>query len=379
MPSTDKKNSFITEVTGVKGTTYKVRIRQKCPVTNQIIKVSKSFKTLREANAFKKITLAEILQGTISQGKKGELPLTDLIDEYVAKVGHNFGRSKISAYKLIQKTNLAKKRIDSLSTQDLIKHGRERQIPKTQTLKDGTIKKLPIAGGSTLNAEFSYIGTVLRWAKDEGYAVNENLVTESRASLENNYLIDDGIERTRRPSQEELDRLIEYFEKTQPKRDIPLGVIIRFAVGTGLRLGEIVRLQWKELNEENKTIWIRDRKDPRQKKGKDSEIALIWQTGYDSFEILMAQKGKHPQLIFPYSPDTISSVFPRAVKRLGIENLHFHDLRHEFCSRMVEYGWSIPKIQVNSGHKDLRSMQRYMNMVSKKLHEEKPKDWKPLK
>lgn len=371
----DKKNDFITEIQGVKGTTFKVRIRQRCPVTKQIIKVSKSFKTFREANAFKKITLAQILQGTISQGKKGEMPLTDLIDEYIAKLGHNFKRTKLSAYSLIKKHKLAKKRIDSLTTQDLIQHGRERQLPKIQTLKNGIEKEVSGAGGSTLNAEFSYIGTVLKWAKNEQYAVNEKLVTESRKALQGNYLIHDGNERSRRPSQAELDRLIEYFEKTEPSREIPLGVLVRFAVGTGLRLGEIVRLQWKELNEANKTIWIRDRKDPRQKKGKDSEIALIWQTGYDSYEILMAQKGKHSELVFPYSAKSISSVFPRAVERLGIEDLHFHDMRHEFCSRMVEYGWSIPKIQVNSGHRDLRSMQRYMNMVSKNLVDEKPKDW----
>ena len=105
---------------------------------------------------------------------------------------------------------------------------------------------------------------------------------------------------------------------------------------------------------------------------------MIWQTGYDAFKILMRQKGKHPVLVFPYSGDTISSVFPRAVKKLGIENLHFHDLRHEFCSRMVRHGWSIPQIAVNSGHKNLTSMQRYMNVRSDELHEQKPADWQAL-
>ncbi|MEN9863958.1 MAG: hypothetical protein RLZZ601_1722 [Pseudomonadota bacterium] len=371
----EKQNDFITELNGVKGSTFKVRIRQRCPFTGETFKISKSFKTRKQAESYKKITLAEILQGTFNQNKKGELTLADLIDLYLKELGHNFRRSKLGAYKLIKDTKLAKKRIDSLSTQDLIRHGKERQLPKFKTLKNGTVKELPGAGGSTMNAEFSYIGTVLKWAKAEQYAVNENLITESRRALEMNYLIHDGVERSRRPSQDELDRLINYFEVIRPERNIPLGILIRFAVGTGLRLGEILRLEWKELNEANKTIWIRDRKDPRQKVGKDNEIALIWQTGYDTFEILMAQKGKHPELVFPYSGDTVSSVFPRAVRRLGIEDLHFHDLRHEFCSRMVEYGWTIPKIQVNSGHKDLRSMQRYMNMVSKKLHEEKPKNW----
>ena len=369
---------FIYKKTRIKADTFEVKIRQRDPYSKKTINVSRSFKTLRQARDFKKITLAQIVQGTFESNTNGDMTLRDLIDEYVAALGENFGRSKLGAYKLISTSSMAKKRIDSLSSQDLVAHGKERSLPREIKLKNGTTKVVPGAGGSTMQAEFSYISQVLRWAYANGFATNPDLIKESRGSLEINHIIADGAERSRRPTQEELDRLIEYFEVTQPKRDIPLGDIVRFAVGTGLRLGEIARLRWKELNEENKTIWIRDRKDPRQKKGKDSEIALVWQTGYDTFEILMKQKGKDSEFVFPCNAGTISSVFPRAVKKLGIEDLHFHDLRHEFCSRMVEYGWSIPKIQVNSGHKDLRSMQRYMNMISKNLHEEKPAGWRSL-
>ena len=48
--------------------------------------------------------------------------------------------------------------------------------------------------------------------------------------------------------------------------------------------------------------------------------------------------------IFPYSTDAISAAFTRACKVLGIEDLHFHDLRHEGVSRLFEMGWTIPQV-----------------------------------
>ena len=42
--------------------------------------------------------------------------------------------------------------------------------------------------------------------------------------------------------------------------------------------------------------------------------------------------------IFPYTTDAIGAAFTRACKLLGIDDLHFHDLRHEGVSRLFEAG-----------------------------------------
>ena len=364
-----KIEPFITTYAGRKGTTYKVRIRQLCPITKQPVHVAESFKSLKDAKAFKNITLAKILQGTGKTNKNGDISLAELITLYIEGIDENIARSKMGALKLLSQSQIGKKRIDSLTNMDLVKHGQERRKEKKQILKSGTLKTLPGAGASTLNGEYSYLGVVLKWAKSHGYAVNPNLTKDAREDLKINKLVGKGRERNRRPLQSEIDALIKYFEITQPKRNIPLGILIRFAIGTGLRLGEICKLRWEDYRPETKTIWVRDRKDPEVKHGKDDEIALIKQTGYDTNEILLAQRGIHSELVFPYSGDTISSVFPRAVKKLGIKDLHFHDLRHEFCSRMVEHGWSIAKVRVNSGHRNLTSMQRYINIRAESLHD----------
>ena len=58
----EKIEKFIRSYVGLKGTTYKVRIRQRCPVTKEPVEASESFKTLKEAKIYKTIELAKIIQ-----------------------------------------------------------------------------------------------------------------------------------------------------------------------------------------------------------------------------------------------------------------------------------------------------------------------------
>jgi integrase len=73
----------------------------------------------------------------------------------------------------------------------------------------------------------------------------------------------------------------------------------------------------------------------------------------------------HPRadkVIFPYKAKTISDIFARACKVLGIEDLRFHDLRHEGVSRLFEMGKTIPQVAVVSGHRSWQSLQRYTHL-----------------
>jgi integrase len=58
--------------------------------------------------------------------------------------------------------------------------------------------------------------------------------------------------------------------------------------------------------------------------------------------------------------------------RAGIDDLHFHDLRHEAISRFFELGLSVPEVALISGHRDMRMLFRYTHpmreQVRKKLH-----------
>ena len=78
--------------------------------------------------------------------------------------------------------------------------------------------------------------------------------------------------RTRRPTDNEIDRLKEGLQARQDfrpngKTRIPYIDILDFSILTCMRIGEVCKLRWEDLNQEHKTIIVRDRKDPRKKEG----------------------------------------------------------------------------------------------------------------
>src|SRR6266853_1770782 len=66
--------------------------------------------------------------------------------------------------------------------------------------------------------------------------------------------------------------------------------------------------------------------------------------------------------IFPYSTDAIGAAFTRAVQFLEIDDLHFHDLRHDGVSRLFEIGLNIPRVASVSGHRSWTSLKRYTHL-----------------
>lgn len=114
-------------------------------------------------------------------------------------------------------------------------------------------------------------------------------------------------ERTRRPTTKELEALQNYLDthSTLPMRDI-----IDFAVESAMRVDEITRLRWVDLNEDDRTIVIRDRKHPRKKVGNDQEVPLLGKT----FGIVKRQPKpldvSEERRIFPVKTDTITTISP---------------------------------------------------------------------
>ncbi len=79
--------------------------------------------------------------------------------------------------------------------------------------------------------------------------------------------------------------------------------------------------------------------------------------------------------ILPYNGDSISASWTRACKFLQIEDLHFHDLRHEGVSRLFEMDWDIPRVASASGHRNWNSLRRYTHLHGRG---DPYRDWKWL-
>jgi integrase len=149
---------------------------------------------------------------------------------------------------------------------------------------------------------------------------------------------------------------------------IPMQDLCEFAIATAMRLSEITGLKWADLDEEQRTIVIRDRKDPRRKIGNHQRVPLLSCNGYDALAIIKRQPTAGPR-IFPFDSNSVSTAFTRAVARCGIEDLHFHDLRHEGTSRLfATRKFAIPEVALVTGHKDWKMLARYTQIQAEDMH-----------
>lgn len=218
------------------------------------------------------------------------------------------------------------------------------------------------AGPYTVNMDISKLGTVLRLAGVQLKITLPDVVGQARPLLSHMHLIGGGGKRERRPSEDELMRLVEWLEVNRGR---VYADAVRFAVMTAMRRGEIVRLARADLDAQKKLVLVRNRKDPRKKVGNDQWVPLL----NGAWELVQAQPvvDDEPR-IFPVHEQTLSKYFREACVALSIPDLHFHDLRHEGISRLFEQGFDIPRVALVSGHKSWNNLKRYAQLRPEDLH-----------
>jgi len=133
--------------------------------------------------------------------------------------------------------------------------------------------------------------------------------------------------------------------------------IILFAIETAMRRGEILNAKWKHVNWDARTLHI-----PEAKNGHKRDIPLTSQ----AVKILQSLDRDHTR-IFPTTANTVKMAWQRIMRRAEIEDLHFHDLRHEAISRFFEKGLSVAEVALISGHRDFRQLFRYTHLKAENL------------
>lgn len=283
----------------------------------------------------------------------------ELIDLHVTdmkSVGKAPRRSKAATLNML-KARLGRKKIAQLDRQLFIDFGRDRAA-------EG-------AGPMTLSIDIGAIKLVLSHAAAvHGLPVLVEPIEMARFALKRLGLVGKGVERDRRPTEEEIERLIAQFEGN-PRQTIPMADIVRFAIATAMRQEEIFRVVWDDYVPRTRMLTIRDRKDPRDKKGNDQRIPLLAVSGFDGVALIEAQRPARTnseQRIFPFNHRSAGTAFTRACRNLGIFDLHFHDLRHEGTSRLFEAGFQIHQVALVTGHKDWKMLRRYTHLRPESLH-----------
>jgi integrase len=227
-------------------------------------------------------------------------------------------------------------------------------------------RKTEGAGGVVISAQIGYLVKVLSVARTLWHIdVSVTSAQEARTALSSVGLVTKSERRKRRVSNAELAKLVAYF-KTRPG-SIPMADVLKFCLASGMRISEVCRLEWADLDKKNKTIIIRDRKHPTDKLGNDQTVPLLDATGQDGFAIVKRQPKRGPR-IFPYNSHTVGTYCTRAAQAIGLKDFHLHDLRHEAISRLFEAGYRIEQVSVVSGHRDWSQLKGYTHIEAATLH-----------
>lgn len=133
------------------------------------------------------------------------------------------------------------------------------------------------------------------------------------------------------------------------------------ALNTGMRKGEIFNLRKQDIDLDRKMIHISDSKN------NESRDVPINDTIHRTLEAFVDGEGDPKNYIFvnpktkkPY--DNVKKSFKTALKKVGIEDFTFHDLRHTFASHLVMNGVDLMTIKELLGHKDIKMTMRYAHL-----------------
>jgi integrase len=274
--------------------------------------------------------------------------LAAVIDRYIEESKRKIGRTKAQVLRTIKDYDIANMRCSKITSVDLIAFARA----------------LPVQP-QTVQNYLSHLSAVFAVARPAwGYPLDQQAIKDTFVVTKRMGLTSKSRARQRRPTIDELDRLMEHFAVVQQRRpgSVPMQKIIVFALFSTRRQEEITRIEWRDYEKAHDTlvtdrVLVRDMKHPGDKHGNDQYCELP----PEAFAIIETMP-RIDARIFPYSTDAISAAFTRACQVLGIEDLHFHDLRHEGISRLFEMGRTIPQAAAVSGHRSWQSLKRYSHL-----------------
>lgn len=201
--------------------------------------------------------------------------------------------------------------------------------------------RLKTVTGSTVNRELNILSAVINHArKNWGIHMDNPIELITRPKNEK--------ARERRLEPDEEKKLIAELETST--RNPWIAPLVAFALETAMRRGEMLGLRWEFVDLKKRVARLIDTKN-----GESRNVPLSSRAKTILDALPRSIDGK----VFPTTEDALKKAFARACERAGIENFHFHDLRHEATSRLSEKLPNLIELASVTGHKDLRMLKRY--------------------
>jgi len=277
-------------------------------------------------------------ESDISLEELNTKPFDELCNEYlIHSKSHKKPSSFIRDQGMVEtlKEEYKDKPIGTITPYDLEKH---------------KVVRIEEVSQSTVNRELTCIKHMFNMAVEWGYLKNNHL------RIVRNFKEPPG--RLRYLTNTEIEQLVNACADH-------LRPIVITALNTGCRRGEILNLTWADVDLENRFITIR--------KSKNNEIKIIPLNDVLYGVLVSLPKNGNSQPVFagtdgkPYVD--IKRSFATALKKAGIKDFRFHDLRHTFASQLAMAGVDIRTIQELMGHKDIRMTLRYSHLSDAHLRE----------
>ena len=147
---------------------------------------------------------------------------------------------------------------------------------------------------------------------------------------------------------------------------VHLAAMARFSLETGLRKANVTGLEWSQVDLARRTAWVH----PDQAKARK---AIAVPLSSQAMVVLRKQQGKHPQYVFTYRGRPVRQVNTKAwraaLKRAGIADFRWHDLRHTWASWHVQAGTPLHVLQELGGWESAEMVRRYAHLSSEHLAE----------
>jgi integrase len=201
---------------------------------------------------------------------------------------------------------------------------------------------------ATANRHLALIRAILRLARDEWEWIDK--VPHVR-------LFPEQSKRVRWLSPEDVARLL---------TELPthLADMAEFTLATGLRQRNVSFLKWESVALERGTAWI-------EASASKSRKAIVVPLNKDAMRVLHRRLGMHPKFVFTFRDKPVARTSTKAwwnaLKRAGIEDFRWHDLRHTWASWHVQSGTSIQELKELGGWASIEMVLRYAHLGGEHL------------
>lgn len=330
---------------GPNGTRYLCRVRVK---RGGVVVFEESRTFDRKAIAVdwgKRRDIALQSPGALQRAIQGPAPVSDLIAEYLV----NFPggeRTKIYDLRRLQTYPIAGIDARELNAGHLIRHIQWR---------------LESCKPQTANNDLIWLRLVLRtMSAARGLQLDLRFFDEATQVLRDHGQIARPGRRDRLPTRDELTRLTLHFHDRDQRHGstTPMVALTWSAIYTGRRLEELCGLQQADADLDAGNILVRNIKHPTRKTGNDHTANL------PANAVRLLRTRPAGEFYFDgFQHRSVGAAWAKACKLLGIENLRWHDLRHEAATRLFEQGLNIPQVAQVTLHQSWDTLQRYSHLA----------------